>query len=65
MIQNVYSGWKWKWEEKTLEERFTYSLVSVMLVKGASVWMPVTPGGDEVRELCLDDNLFVDDNTDG
>lgn len=35
-----------------------------MLVSGASVWIPVTPGGDEVRELCRDDNLF-DDNIDG
>lgn len=42
----------------------TYSLVSVMLVSGASGWIPVTPGGDEVRELCRDDNLFVD-STDG
>lgn len=46
--------------------KITYSLVSVMLVSGASGCMPVTPvpGGDEVRELCRDDNLFVD-NTDG
>lgn len=42
----------------------TYSLVSVMLVSGASVWTPGMPGGDEVLELCRDDNLFVD-STDG
>lgn len=42
----------------------TYSLVSVMLVNGANVWIPVTHGGEEVLELCRDDNLF-DDNTDG
>lgn len=44
--------------------RNTYSLVSqsVMLVRGASVCMPVfMPGGDDD---CRVDNLF-DDNTDG
>lgn len=50
--------------ERIDKEIDTYSLVSVMLVSGASGWIPVTPGGDEVRELCRDDNLFVD-NTDG
>lgn len=41
-------------------ERSTHSLVSVMLVSGANGWMPATPGGDEVRDPCRDDSLFVD-----
>lgn len=44
---------------------YTYSLVSVILVSGANGCIPVIHGGDDVLELCRDDNLFVDVNTDG
>lgn len=37
----------------------TYSLESVMLVRGAICW--IEGGGDEARDPCLDD-ILLDDN---